>query len=931
MRSLLLLAGLLLLPAVSAQNACTRTESLENAVQGVFGSTKTVPSITVTDLKGLSGSSLARLFLAAEVPNLNAYLDKGLSHTYLTKSQTTPDQIGFRAPATTLDDAAAGVLYKAPTSFTPFKVYFMKSYFDNCTSMRLNYNFYPNSETQRRNKSEVRAINPDTALEVILDPVGLDSEGNPNKALSELKFGALDGRTPVTYGEVPTSLGWPWVGAKPVGATCPPSWKPAFSYNTTEYPFTHRCIDLRIGNYHYIDERPTSSEPKGTVVLVHGNPEWSFVWRNVIKGLVAEGYRVIAMDFFGYGLSEKPPTNIPWVPGDNRTAPNAISNGQPGYEFWQHDHADSVEEFMQALDLKNITYVIHDSGGPIGLPAAERNPSRIKNLLVMNTYAWNISASDPGDYHKLTAWAQLNVDNPNQLTSTGWMPKFSGDSIASFYGEPGSSEYDLVYQAYTYPFLNEKGNVLTPTSNVPPVNLARSNLLDRDHLEEVERNLTLLVSKDVHFMGARTDGFFGALLCNDTISIPCANHLVATQEGERCYCKQTVPDQYDGLYYYPYVERLISYWPKDKILGTTLITDVGDNFDGHWVPETSPRAIIDAVNKLNKLEVVPVRANFGASVVITGTNFTGATSVTFNGLAAIFTVNSTTQITATVPAKATSGPIEVTTPAGTSSTPFMVNPVAVRTLGWQQSGTGDFNGDGKLDLLWRNYTTGVNRVWFMNGTTYVGEADFTLVADTNWQLVGAADLTNDGKADLVWRNFITGQNAVWQMNGTSYVQSFDIGAVTDPNWQLAGIGDLTNDQRPDLIWRNYGTGEVYTWQMDGYTFQQAFFIGNVSDPLWQMTGIGDFTGDGNSDLIWRYWGGSGDVYLWQMLGYSYQNAFFISPVADLNYQLTGVGDFSANGSLDLFWSNHLIGNNDIWLMNGYTYQESVFTNPTPTP
>jgi len=334
--------------------------------------------------------------------------------------------------------------------------------------------------------------------------------------------------------------------------------------------------------------------------------------------------------------------------------------------------------------------------------------------------------------------------------------------------------------------------------------------------------------------------------------------------------------------------------------------------------------------------VSPGRGNFGATVILTGANLTGTTSVTFNGLAASFTVNSSTQITATVPPKATTGLIQVIAPAGIAISPstFTVNPVAVRTLGWQQAGTGDFNSDGKPDLLWRNYTTGVNRVWFMNGISFLGQADFLSVTDTTWQLVGAADLTNDGKPDLVWRNFLTGQNSVWQMNGTSFIASFDIGSVADANWQLAGIGDLTNDTKPDLIWRNYSTGDVYVWQMSGYTFQQAFFIGNVADPYWQMTGVGDLTKDGQADLLWRYWGpgnGAGDVYLWRMNGYSYQQAFYIGPVTDFNYQLTSLGEFTGDGQPDLFWSNNLTGDNYVWQMNGYTYNAAFFIGPKPSP
>jgi len=150
---------------------------------------------------------------------------------------------------------------------------------------------------------------------------------------------------------------------------------------------------------------------------------------------------------------------------------------------------------------------------------------------------------------------------------------------------------------------------------------------------------------------------------------------------------------------------------------------------------------IEMMSPLTVGSFTPARANFGSTVVITGTNFTGTTAVKFNGRNAAYTVNSDTQITATVPPGATSGLIQVTNSQGTgsSSTNFMVNPGAVRTLGWQQVGSADFNNDGKPDLLWRNYTTGVNRVWFMNGGAYVSQADFLSVSDPTWQLVGAVD------------------------------------------------------------------------------------------------------------------------------------------------------------------------------------------------
>ncbi len=364
---------------------------------------------------------------------------------------------------------------------------------------------------------------------------------------------------------------------------------------------------------------------------------------------------------------------------------------------------------------------------------------------------------------------------------------------------------------------------------------------------------------------------------------------------------------------------------KGNFYGTTYY---GGSSSYGTVFQLSSATIAPTITSFN-----PVRANFGSSVILTGTNFTEAIGVTFNGLPASFSVNSATQITATVPPGATSGLIQVTTAGGAAtSNTFLVNPVAVRTLGWQQAGTADFNNDGQTDILWRNYTTGTNRVWFMNGTTYLGETDFSPVTDPTWQLVGAADFTADGQPDLLWRNFSTGQNSIWQMNGTVYITSFDIGVVSDLNYQLAGIGDLTGDGQPDLIWRNYSTGEVYVWQMNGYTYQQAFLIGIVSDPYWQMAGTGDLTLEGQPNLLWRYWGpgsGSGDVYLWQMSGYTYQTALFIGPVTDLNFQLTGVDDFTGDGQPDLVWSNNHTNENYVWQMSGYTYANALFIGAKP--
>lgn len=126
------------------------------------------------------------------------------------------------------------------------------------------------------------------------------------------------------------------------------------------YPFKQNKLELEAGKMNYIDEG------KGEVILfIHGTPTWSFLYRDFVKDL-SKDYRCIAIDHIGFGLSEKP---------DN-------FSGTP------QDHAKNLSEFMQKMNLKNVTLVVHDFGGPIGFGAALQNSNRIKNVVVFNTWLW---------------------------------------------------------------------------------------------------------------------------------------------------------------------------------------------------------------------------------------------------------------------------------------------------------------------------------------------------------------------------------------------------------------------------------------------------------------------------------------------------------------------------------------------------------------
>ena len=93
---------------------------------------------------------------------------------------------------------------------------------------------------------------------------------------------------------------------------------------------------------------------------------------------------------------------------------------------------------------------------------------------------------------------------------------------------------------------------------------------------------------------------------------------------------------------------------------------------------------------------------------------------------------------------------------------------SAQTLGrasWHVVGSGDFNGDGKSDILWQN-TDGQAAIWLMNGTTPTSEALVGTNPGSSWQIVGTGDFTGDGKSDILFQN-TSGQVAIWEMNGTT--------------------------------------------------------------------------------------------------------------------------------------------------------------------
>jgi hypothetical protein len=144
---------------------------------------------------------------------------------------------------------------------------------------------------------------------------------------------------------------------------------------------------------------------------------------------------------------------------------------------------------------------------------------------------------------------------------------------------------------------------------------------------------------------------------------------------------------------------------------------------------------------------------------------------------------------------------------------------------------GDFDGDGKADLLWRNTSTGNTVVWLMDGETRLeaGSIGRPLLA---WRIAGTGDFNGDGKADILWRNTTTGNAIVWQMNGLAKAAAQSIGAPALV-WTVERLRDTDGDGLTDIVWRNAGTGTTVVWRMSGFTKVAAEPIGSVNSD-WQV-------------------------------------------------------------------------------------------------
>jgi pimeloyl-ACP methyl ester carboxylesterase len=142
----------------------------------------------------------------------------------------------------------------------------------------------------------------------------------------------------------------------------------AFDVPRALFDADHRYVDLEGGSrVHYVD-----AGTGDTLLFLHGNPAWSFQWRDLIRELRGN-FRCVALDYPGFGLSSAP----------------------PGFGFTPREQSQVVEQFVDRLGLHGVTLVMQDWGGPIGLGLAERRPELVRRVVLGNTWAWPTRTGEP--------------------------------------------------------------------------------------------------------------------------------------------------------------------------------------------------------------------------------------------------------------------------------------------------------------------------------------------------------------------------------------------------------------------------------------------------------------------------------------------------------------------------------------------------------
>jgi haloalkane dehalogenase len=224
------------------------------------------------------------------------------------------------------------------------------------------------------------------------------------------------------------------------------------------YPFEPHYLEVPDGEggelrVHYVDEGPGDADP---VLLLHGEPSWSFLYRKMIPVITAAGHRAVAPDLVGFGRSDKP-------------------SKRDDYTYQRH--VDWMRGLLEQLDLRNVTLVGQDWGGLIGLRLVAEHPDRFARVVAANTFL-PTGDRNPGD--AFLAWQKFSQETPRfpvgRIVNGGCVTELPEDVVAA---------YDAPFPDETYKEGARQFPLLVPTSPSDPA--AEPNRRAWEALSEFDR------------------------------------------------------------------------------------------------------------------------------------------------------------------------------------------------------------------------------------------------------------------------------------------------------------------------------------------------------------------------------------------------------------------------------------------------------------
>ena len=210
--------------------------------------------------------------------------------------------------------------------------------------------------------------------------------------------------------------------------------------NLPDYPFEPKYLEVDGIRMHYVDEGPRDAAP---VLMLHGEPSWSYLYRKMIPPIVAAGYRAVAPDLIGFGRSDKPAKRA---------------------DYTYQRHVDWCLSFIEQLDLRDITFFGQDWGGLIGLRIFAEHPARFTRVIAANTFLPTGLQPLGEAFHRWCEYSQATPVFPaGQIVQRGTVSQLSDDVVAA---------YDAPFPDETFKEGARQFPVLVPASPKDPASPA---------------------------------------------------------------------------------------------------------------------------------------------------------------------------------------------------------------------------------------------------------------------------------------------------------------------------------------------------------------------------------------------------------------------------------------------------------------------------